>query len=202
MTTNSVMPLRLNGPSRRFFALWSDMNPRDKQDNMKTEWLTYWNDRWGWMKNDGWKAVIWHLMNVVDLSDFNPNEAPPMTEFLRDIKESSKSPMQQTLEAFIDKQHGAFRCDVLTTNDMGETLRAGVMTPADMMTDPKYFTDKKIGMLLREIGGYRQVRCTDARLWIVRNEENYAHMTSTQLYYEYERQMKEARGEQQLTVVR
>lgn len=201
MTTNSVMPLRLNGPSRRFYAIWSDLNPRDKHDNMKREWLDYWEDRWTWMKSGGWKAVVYHLMHVVDLSSFNPNEAPPMTEFLREIKESSKSPMQQTLEAFINKKHGAFRCDILTTNDMGETLRAGAMTPADMMTDPKFFTDKKIGMLLKEIGSYQQIRTSDARLWIVRNEENYAAMSSTELYREYERQMREARGEQQLTVV-
>jgi len=202
MTTNSVMPLRLNGPSRRFYAIWSDLNPRDKQDNMKREWLDYWEDRWVWMKNGGWEAVVHYLMNEVDLTNFNPNEAPPMTEFLREIKDSSKSPMQQTLEQFIHKQHGAFRCDVLTTNDMGETLRAGVMTPADMMTDPKFFTDKKVGMLLKEIGSYQQIRCSDARLWVIRDEEKYAHMTSTQLYSEYERQMKVARGEQSLTVVR
>lgn len=202
MTTNSVMPLRLNGPSRRFYAIWSDLNPRDKNDNMKPEWLNYWEDRWTWMKAGGWKAVVHHLMYVVDLSDFNPNEAPPMTEFLRDIKESSKSPMVQTLEQFIKKEHGAFRCDVITANDMGETLRAGAMTPADMMTDPKFFTDKKIGMLLKEIGCYKQIRTSEARLWVIRNEEKYAAMTSTQLYQEYERQMKNARGEQNLTVVR
>lgn len=202
MTTNSVMPLRLNGPSRRFYAIWSDLNPRDKHDNMKREWLDYWEDRWTWMKAGGWKAVVHHLMHVVDLSNFNPNEAPPMTEFLREIKESSKSPMQQTLEAFINKKHGAFRCDILTTNDMGETLRAGAMTPADMMTDPKFFTDKKIGMLLKEIGSYQQIRTSDARLWVIRNEENYAAMTSNELYREYERQMREARGEQQLQVVK
>jgi len=202
MTTNSVMPLRLNGASRRFYAIWSELNPRDKNDNMKKEWLDYWEDRWNWMKGGGWQYVVWHLMNVVDLTNFNPSEAPPMTEFLREIKESSKSPMQQTLEQFIKKQHGAFRCNVLTSNDMGETLRAGAMTPADMMTDPKFFTDKKIGMILKEIGTYKQVRCSDARLWVIRDEEKYAHMTSTALYHEYERQMKEARGHSSLTVVR
>lgn len=201
MTTNSLLPLRLNGPSRRFYAMWSDVNPRDRNDNMKREWLEYWNDRWDWMKGGGWKAVVWYLTQVVDLSDFNPDQPPPMTEFLRDIREASKSPMQQTLEAFIEKQHGAFRCDVLTTRDMGDTLRAGVMMPADMMSEPKYFTDKKIGMLLKEAGIYKQVRCSDARLWIIRNEEKYAHMTSTQLYHEYESQLRDARAEAQLKVV-
>tara|TARA_R110000737_G_scaffold20372_2_gene38725 strand:+ start:469 stop:3162 length:2694 start_codon:yes stop_codon:yes gene_type:complete len=202
MTTNSVMPLRLNSASRRFYALWSELNVRDKNDNMKKEWRDYWEDRWVWMKAGGWKAVIHHLMHVVDLTNFNPYEAPPMTEFLREIKESSKSPMQQTIEQFIKKRHGAFRCDVLTSNDMGETLRAGAMMPSDMMTDPKFFTDKKVGMVLKEGGCYKQVRCSEARLWVIRDEEKYAHMTSTALYHEYERQMKIALGEQSLTVVR
>ena len=198
MTTNSVMPLRLNGPSRRFYAIWSDLNLRDKNDNMKQEWLDYWDDRWAWMKNGGWEAVVYHLMNVVDLTDFNPDAAPPMTEFLREIKESSASPMQQTLEAFIKKQHGAFRCDILTSSDMAETLRAGALMPADMMTDPKFFTDKKVGMMLKELGSYPSVRSSGARLWVLRDEEKYAHMTSTALYHEYERQMKEAQGNHSL----
>ena len=195
MTTNSTMPLRLNGPSRRFYAIWSDLNPRDKQDNMKQEWLTYWEDRWNWMKAGGWQYVVWHLLHVVDLTNFNPNEAPPMTEFLREIKESSKSPMQQTIEQFIKRKHGAFKCDILTSRDIGDTLRAGAMMPADMMTDPKFFTDRKVGMILGEMQMKKAPRSGDARLWIIRNEENYAHMTSTMLLNEHERQMKIARGE-------
>lgn len=202
MTTNSALPLRLNGASRRFYAVWSDLNPRDKDDNMKPEWVEYWDDRWAWMKADGWKHVVWHLMNNVDLSDFSPSAAPPMTEFLREIKESSKSPMQQTLEQFIHKKHGAFICDILTSTDMGETLRAGIMVPADMMTDPRYFTDKKVGMLLKEMGCYRQVRAPSARLWVIRNEEKYADMSAADLHREYERQMADARGETKLTLVR
>ncbi|QGT52237.1 coil containing protein [Vibrio phage MZH0603] len=202
MTTNSVMPLRLNGASRRFFAVWSDMNPRDKDDNMEESWLEYWKDRWTWMKGDGWKAVVHYLMNDVDLSTFNPDQAPPMTDFLRDIKEASKSPMQQTLESFIRNQHGSFRCDILSAQDMGETLRAGSLAPGDMMSDPRYFTDKKIGMLLKEIGGFQQVRCTDVRLWIIRNEEKYESMTLPEIRQEYERQIRDARGDIQLTIVK
>lgn len=202
MTTNSVMPLRLNGPSRRFYAIWSDFNPLDKEDNMKPEWRNYWDNRWAWMiEGHGWKAVVYHLLNVVNLSNFKPKQAPPMTEFLREIKESSKSPMRQTIEQFIHKKHGAFKCDVLAANDMGETLRAGVMTPADMLTDPKFFTDKKIGMLMKELGCF-QVRCSKGRLWVIRNDDRYESMAPLDVYSEYERQMKKARGEQILTVVR
>lgn len=202
MTTNSVMPLRLNGASRRFYACWSDFNPRDAQDNMKPEWLKYWEEHWTWMKQGGWQYVVNYLMTQVDLSEFSPGAPPPMTEFLRDIKEQSKSPMQQTVELFIQKQHGAFRCDLLTTSDMSEVLRAGALVPADMLTDPKYFTPKRLGSLLREMGSYRQIRSGSARLWVLRNEEKYAGMTSTQAYHEYERQVREARGDAGLTVVK
>ena len=202
MTTNSVMPLRLNGASRRFYGVWSDFNPRDAQDNMKPEWLKYWEDHWAWMKQGGWQYVVNYLMTQVDLSEFSPGAPPPMTEFLRDIKEQSKSPMQQTVELFIQKEHGAFRCDLLTTSDMSEVLRAGALVPADMLCDPKYFTPKRLGSLLREMGSYRQIRSGSARLWVLRNDEKYAEMTSTQAYHEYERQVREARGEASLVVVK
>ena len=207
MTTNSMMPLRLNGPSRRFFGIWSDLNPRDKDDNMRPDWLAYWEDRWNWMKSDGWQHVAYHLMYMVDLSDFNPAEAPPMTDFLRDIKEASKSPMQQTIEQFIKKELGAFKCDLVTANDMSETLKSGaVFAPGDMYSDGKYFTPIKTGMVLKECGSYKQVTCyrhgDRVRLWVLRNPEKYAGMDSKTLYQEYERQMAEARGAAMMKVVK
>jgi len=207
MTTNSMMPLRLNGPSRRFFGVWSDLNPRDEDDNMTREWLDYWETRWNWMKAEGWQHVAWHLMYQVDLSDFNPKEAPPMTDFLRDIKEASKSPMQQTLEVFIKKKHGSFRCDILTSADMSDTLKSGgAFSPNDMYVDGKYFTPVKTGMVLKEIGKYQQVVVFNlgyrVRLWILRNSAKYQSMDSATLYKEYERQMTEARGAVMLQVVK
>lgn len=201
MTTNSLMPMRLNGPSRRFYAMWSDLNTRDRNGNPRVEWLEYWEDRWSWMKNGGWKAVVHYLINQVDLSDFNPQAVPPMTEFLRDIQEDSKSHAQQTLEAFIRKRHGMFKCDILTAADMAETLRAGALFPGDMMADPRVFTDNKVGILLREIGTFPQVRCAHARLWIIRNDEAYMGLNAADLYRRYEAQMKEARSSQGLQAV-
>jgi hypothetical protein len=206
MTTNSMMPIRLNGPSRRIFGLWSDLNIRDADDNMKPEWLDYWNDRWDWMKQGGWKAVAYHLMYEVDLSDFNPAEAPPMTDFLRDIKEASKSPMQQTIETFIQKQHGVFKCDLVTASDMSDTLRSGgIFAPNDMYVDSKYFTPTKTGMVIKEIGRYTQVKTyhlgTRVMLWVLRSDLKYNSMDSNALYQEYERQLAEVRGELTMQVV-
>lgn len=207
MTTNSMMPLRLNSTSRRFYGVWSDLNPRDEHDNMKPEWLEYWNDRWDWMKADGWKNVTYHLMYEVDLSDFNPAEAPPMTEFLREIKEASKSPMQQTIETFINKQHGMFKCDILTAADMVETLKSGgVFAPNDMYVDGKYITPIRLGMTLKESGQYRQVICyhlgIKVRVWILRNNSKYISMDSKTLYQEYEHQVADIRLHRLMQVVK
>ena len=208
MTTNSQLPLKLSGPSRRFYALWSDMNPRDADDNMRPEWLDYWEDRWTWMKkNGGWQHVAWYLMYQVDLSDFNPSAAPPMTEFLRDIREASKSPMQQTIEAFVDKKLGAFRCDIATARDLSDTLRSGgIFAPNEMFTDGRYFSPVKVGMTLKEIGRYSNVTCYrlghPVRLWVLRDHLRYEMMGSVELYGEYERQMEEARGAASLQIVK
>jgi hypothetical protein len=207
MTTNSLMPLRLNGASRRFLALWSDLNIRDDNDDVTPEWQAYWDDRWNWMKGGGWQHVTWHLMNQVDLSDFNPNQAPPMTQFLRDIKEASKAPSQQTVEIFIKKQLGAFRCDLLTASDMSDTLKSGgIFAPNDMYVDGKFFTPTKTGMAMKEIGRFSQLDSyhlgSRIRLWVLRNLSKYQAMDSKALYHEYERQMAEARGAAALQVVK
>jgi hypothetical protein len=205
ITTNSTMPLRLNGPSRRFLCLWSELNVRDENDNMRADWNVYWQDRWDWMKAEGWKNVAHHLINDVDLSDFNPNEAPPMTDFLRDITDSSKSPAQQTIEAFIQKGHGAFRCDLATASDLAETLRGDVFALNDMFTDNKIFTPTKTGMILKDITSAMHIKVyrksVPIRLWVIRNKDRYNSMAPDQIYNEYERQMNEARGAAHLRLV-
>ena len=108
MTTNSRVPFEINGPSRRIYALWTDVTVRDDNDEMTQGWRDYWKDRWTWMNAGGAENCIDYLRNVVDLSDFDPQAAPPVTDFLREIRESSKSPMEQTLDAFIAVARGCF----------------------------------------------------------------------------------------------
>ena len=207
MTTNSQLPLRLNGPSRRFFAVWSDMNPRNDYDEMTEEWLTYWEDRWQWMKfGGGAEACIWYLRNCVDLSNFNPAAAPPMTQFLRDITDASKTPAQQTIEAFIERQVGVFRSDLMTSGEAAQSLRNGELAAADIVyCDTKLFTPTRVGLIMKELSKCRQLKANKGdlsiRLWAVRDVEKYAAMTGTQLYNEYERQLQVARKAAPLTIV-
>lgn len=206
MTTNSQLPVRLNGPSRRIFAIWSDMNPRDEYDNMRPEWIQYWKDRWEWMENGGADACIWYLRNCVDLSDFNPGAAPPVTDFLRDIREASKSPMQITIESFIQERIGIFKSDLVTIHDAVTTLRSGPMiAPSMMYCDEKLFTPQRVANVLREIPGTAKHtgRAADSRVtvWAVRNSESYRFMTAQEVYAAWKRQQTEVKGSVHLSVM-
>lgn len=198
MTTNSQQPIRLNGASRRFFALWTDVNPRDDQDVMTPEWKAYWNACWDWMKNGGSDAVIYYLRNCVDLSNFNPSEAPPVTDFLREIRESSKSPAEQTIESFIRAKQGAFMSDLMTSQEISDTLRMGsLIAPGLMYTEERIFTPQMCGRILKQMTSTVQMRGQSqhntARIWILRNRTKYAAMSPSEIYLQYELQMKQAR---------
>lgn len=193
MTTNDKVPVKLNGISRRFHGAWSDLTLRDQHDNMLPEWCSYWKDRWEWMNNE-YEACIYHLMHEVNLTDFNPGEAPVMTEFLRDIRESSKSPAAITVESFIQLKIGAFRSDLVTVADISNTLRAAEMSHGELLNcDASWFTPVRLGRILSEIG-CSQRRLThkgqSTRIWVLRNADKYGH---TDVYKMYEKEFARAK---------
>jgi len=209
MTTNSRLPLRLTGVSRRFFAVWSDLNMRNEYDEMQPAWLEYWKDRWTWMKGEGVAACIHYLKTQVDLNQFDPCAPPPMTEFLRQIQEDSKSPMQVTIEEFIRRRPGIFQSDLLTASDMSSVLRAAEMIDEtrDMLsTEARMFTPTRVGSILRDMPQCKTLRAhkrhTNVRLWVIRDFEKYESMSGVELINEYEQQMQKAKKSSGLTVVR
>ncbi len=206
MTTNSPMPVRLSSASRRIFALWTDLNINDVDDNMLPEWVEFWKGAWNWMKNGGAEAVINYLRNEVDISDFNPGAVPPVTDFLREIRDASKSPMQQTIEAFITARVGCFAADLVTVGDMSDTLKAGPLVREDLMyCDSKLFTPTRIGCIMRETPGFSPLRAKHKsqqfRLWAVRDSAKYQNMGSPEILSEYESQIKAIRQTAKLKVV-
>lgn len=194
MTTNSRMPFRLSGQSRRVYALWSDLNTRDGSGQISQGWKDYWGHRWNWMQTEGVKHCIHYLRTQVDLSDFNPGEAPPMTEFLQEIQDASKPSNQQTLEAFIDERVMQFSCDLVTAKDANDCLRKGDMVRPDLMyARPEWFTPVKTGMLLSDTAGVQKLQAFDGgksrRLYCLRNVDKYQALSQSDLWREYERQM-------------
>lgn len=194
MTTNSQLPFQLNGPSRRFHAVWTDLNIRDENDEMIPKWVDYWNDRWTWMNQGGYEQCIHHLLNHVDISNFNPGAAPPMTDFLRNIREASKSPVQQTLEMFIRCRSGAFSSDLVTASDMVVTVKAvGMMNPDMMQADIGWFNATKINRVLGDISSCIRLQAEDgdksAKVWAIRDSGKYLKMDKTDIMRSYEEQI-------------
>lgn len=206
MTTNSIEPIKINGVSRRFLALWSDLKMRDDQDNMKPEWKQYWDVCWPWMKGDGWKHVANHLMYYVDVTSFNPFEAPPMTEFMRSIRDSSKSPMELTIEAFINGGYGVFSCDIATAKELCNTLRSGdLFSSADMYIDARYFTPAKVASVMRQMGKRQMVvynKREPVKVWVLRNESKVEVEDLSELYEDHLVQLNEVRKNTDLKIVR
>jgi len=200
MTTNSQLPVRLNGPSRRFYAVWSDLNTRDVHGQITEKWESYWNAHWEWMKREGWEYVLYYLHHVVNLENFKPFSPPLVTEFLKEIQNSSKTPQQLTVEAFINNKVGLFSADIMTAQDMSDTIRTeGVFSNQYVYCDIKYLTPITIGRALSTIPGVYKSRgniCgSTTRLYIIRNIERYADIGPTRLYEHYTTQMAGCRGE-------
>lgn len=201
MTTNSQRPVHLNGTSRRIFAVWSNLNTRDQNDEVLPEWRDYWIDRWNWMQGEGAQACIWYLKNVVDLTNFNPGAAPPMTDFLRDIAESSKSPLQQTIEAFIREEVDLFKCDILNTAQIEKAMKTSQFADGMMYVDKRYVSPVRIDQVLKGMMINREVRCRKGRVWIIRNHSNYIHLNDEQIYEEHLKQVQFQKSTTMLTAV-
>lgn len=207
MTTNSLLPLRFKGPSRRIYALWSDLKTRDQYDRTLPEWEAYWRDRWEWMKKGGVEACIYYLRNCVDLSTFQPSSPPPMTQFLRDIRQASKPTVQVTLERFIREKVSVFNCDLLSIDDICTAMKASSLLEPDLPnTNTTWVTPMKLDMMLHDVSAVSKIILKDKydkiELWALRDVDKYTAMTSEQVYDEWQRQLAEFRKTGGLKVVK
>jgi len=192
MTTNSQLPVQINGHSRRMFPLWSDLNPRDEDGNLKPEWDAFWTDAWAWMKQGGYLQCIHYLRNQVDLSQFNPGKAPPVTAFLRDIIESSRSPVQQTLFQLIKNRAGVFAHDLVTVDDVIQTIAmVRNMTPDLIYVSDKVINPALIAIAMKELGHFKVEGRNETgyvAVWVVRNHNNWKVSAQTDIIDAYELQ--------------
>lgn len=194
MTTNSLMPIRLTGDSRRFFPIWSDMNPRDERGDMKPEWVRYWKERWDWMLGGGADHVIHYLRHHVDLSDFHPGVAPPVTDFLREIREASKSPALVAVETLIRERKGVFQYDLLLMDNIVGFLRMRD-NPDVAHIDPRAFSPGRLAGILRDVRGVGVATMRDAdgierSVWVIREIESYRTLPPDEVQRKYDSQFQ------------
>jgi hypothetical protein len=190
MTTNSSTPIRTNGASRRYYACWTDVNTRDENNNTTADWHAYWIDRWAWMKDqEGWQSVVWYLRNCVDLTGFNAGAAPAMTNFMRDIIDSSQSTTMQDIRILIREKEHFFKSDIVTRDDAVHALRNEfVRNKITLQTEVHRVSGQMVSRELSNIAGVIKVRANNKVLFILRNQQLYTAMTHNQLLVEHEKQ--------------
>jgi len=189
MTTNSLLPVSLKGQSRRIFALWTDLNVRNARGDMTPEWQAYWTDHWAWMDNGGADICINHLRTKVDISKFNPGLPPPVTDYLRSIVDSGKSPLMLTVESLINHKLGALVNDVVTLNEINAVLITASAFHADLMfcSEIKHaLPASRLTTLLKEMmQGHYSVNSEIGVLWIIRNHHLYSHLPPSEVAVVY-----------------
>ena len=201
MTTNSPSPIKLQGVSRRLYPMWSPISMRGDNYEMLPEWKLYWADKWGWMKDqNGVLACIDYLMTL-DLSDFRPKEAPPVTDFLRDMVDDGKSDAHRALERCLESRLGVFQYDVLTAEDMAEGIRTAIVS-GSVSGDMRFVTAVSIGKVLRAMNRFTHIRTKNERLWAIRSPSIYRSMPTRDLSAKYHADIKDFKTQSLFQVVK
>lgn len=136
MATNSQNPIRLNGQSRRFYAVWSPIDIRSEIGEVLPDIQEDFKVKWAWMKSEGYKYCIEYLANQIDLKGFDPGSAPKTTAFLRDMYEHSKTLPVKTIDELIRQKQGNFGKRFVTDLEMLETIKA-----LDVIGSPYLYKD-------------------------------------------------------------
>lgn len=187
MTTNSQLPIKLNGPSRRMFCLWSDFDVRDASLNMPNEWKKFWKSHWDWMNNGGAEYCIYHLMNNIDLSDFDAGSPPPVTDFLREMIEASKSPVEMTIESLVAEGQGVFGQSLLTADDIVAGIHmASEVAPHHVYIDANRLTPNAVVRVMNKSYKFTKFRTKYGYIYAVRNLIKHRSQTIDEITDLYE----------------
>jgi hypothetical protein len=196
MTSNSVVPIQVSEDTRRLYPLWTNVSQAGLGGR------AYWTPLWDWLNGVGWQYCCNYLINHVDLSDFDPGAAPPVTDFLIEMRQQSEHPAVTKLKQLIDDHTGVFSCDLVSMTDIVNMMRAGY--------SEKLPSENKIGRLIaqnnlaeKRTSKYMDNgRQRDLTIYIIRNREHYATMTQTPLHHEYVRQRSVIASNTVLTAVK
>lgn len=128
--TNEDMPITLDSDDRRWFCVWSDA---DKMTGEEAKRI------WSWYHNGGFEAVAGWL-RTRDVSAFNPQAIPPMTDYKQKLIYVGMSNAESFIYHLIEKQEAPFNVDVICgpwheiIRQMGQTapdnIRMRLVQPA------------------------------------------------------------------------
>ncbi len=130
------------------------------------------------------------FLELRDVSHFNPDAPPPITEAKREAQRATRTPLAQVLGELVEEATGVFKSDLVTREHVergiaahGSVYDVGPMLPA------------RIADALRAIGAIRldtRPRLGPdkrrPRLWALRDGARYRAMDATELASAYLRQ--------------
>jgi len=147
-----------------------------------------------WVENN-LDVILYYLENL-DLSSFNPNQAPPMTAGKQLMIDLTTDPVKEHLAGMIEDGKTPFKHDLFKLDDVLRTLRnSGEFDKG--LTRPKLqrvFAELgviKLGQKGTQING-EAVRAT---LWVCRDQKRYQAMGDRELMEIFLNQSKESQGE-------
>ena len=195
MTSNRRIPMQSTEGDRRLYPVWTDVTIRGVDGQVTKEWQDYWRAYWPWMRHQGgWQAAVHYLMTQVDLTNWDAGEAPPVTDFLREMQEANTDPLTDLIKAQMEAGEGLWGMPLLTSGDLhnaivmgGEVLlnRYGIRKIPGVNTIGKVMRrDRlapKIDKSIRDGGRIR--------LWAMQDAEAYQALTGRELRDVYEARM-------------
>lgn len=161
MFSNDHAALPLERDDRRYFV-WISRAERQAPE--------YYAELAAWMSGEG-AAYTLHYLKNVDLSDFNPNAAPPTNASRDALIQESMSDQHQMLQELFEAFEPPFANDLVVTSDVVEYLNS--------QRGPR-FTVRHVASFLQLVkaAALGQCRLTDAdgsvrkpRVWAARNVE-------------------------------
>lgn len=101
--TNEDMPITLDSDDRRWFCVWSDSAKMTPDEAQRI---------WRWYHNGGFEAVAGWL-HARDVSAFNPQAIPPMTEYKQKLVYVGMSNAEGYVFHEIEAGHAPFNADII-----------------------------------------------------------------------------------------
>lgn len=190
LTTNSRNPIKLQDAARRYYVCWSDSVFKDIDGNLLEGWADYWDEMWDWLRSGGSDAVIYYLRNL-NVDKFRAGAPPPVTDALRAMQDSGKSPLQVTIENFIKEGAHNFKNDLVTSRELMDSIALARLAHSPMIEVDEYMniTNIAVSKALANVHGAITKRCQHGGrqliIWIIRNADAYVSLSSSELYLEY-----------------
>ncbi len=128
-------------------------------------------------------AFMYYLMHEHDLSNFNPNAAPPMTEAKQNLIHRSFTPVRAALIELFEGEHHPFHKDIVSSAELDMHLSICPNVSA-RSREPRNVSDT-----LKQMGksslGQRMVKGVRHSLWIIRNQEKWSQAESEAIKEEF-----------------